>query len=91
MHVLRPKHLIIIQFLLFYFYTGIVSLSNSISDSTKMDLYYDLSSLVVAAETDQSEKRLVAVGRLCTIGLMIFSAILALLLQSALQIFSTKR
>ena len=34
-----------------------------------------------------SEKRLVAVGRLCTIGLMIFSAILALLLQSALQIF----
>jgi Na+/proline symporter len=34
-----------------------------------------------------SEKRLVAVGRLCTVGLMIFSAILALLLQSALQIF----
>ena len=34
-----------------------------------------------------SEKRLVAVGRLCTIGLMIFSALLALLLQSALQIF----
>lgn len=34
-----------------------------------------------------SEKRLVAVGRLCTIGLMIFSAALALLLQSALQIF----
>ena len=25
-----------------------------------MDLYYDLSSLVVAAQTDQSEKRLVA-------------------------------
>ena len=34
-----------------------------------------------------SEKRLVTVGRLCTIGLMVFSAILALLLQSALQIF----
>ena len=34
-----------------------------------------------------SEKRLVAVGRLCTISLMIFSAALALLLQSALQIF----
>ena len=34
-----------------------------------------------------SEKRLVAVGRLCTIGLMIFSALLALLLQNALQIF----
>ena len=34
-----------------------------------------------------SEKRLVSVGRLCTIGLMVFSAILALLLQSALQIF----
>jgi SSS family solute:Na+ symporter len=34
-----------------------------------------------------SEKRLVAVGRLCTIALMIFSAALALLLQSALQIF----
>ncbi|MEK9603636.1 MAG: sodium:solute symporter family protein [Flavobacteriaceae bacterium] len=34
-----------------------------------------------------SEKRLVAVGRLCTIGLMILSAALALLLQSALQIF----
>ena len=34
-----------------------------------------------------SEKRLVGVGRLCTIGLMIFSALLALLLQSALQIF----
>tara|TARA_B100000963_G_scaffold152630_1_gene132968 strand:+ start:2095 stop:3906 length:1812 start_codon:yes stop_codon:yes gene_type:complete len=34
-----------------------------------------------------SEKRLVAVGRFCTIGLMIFSALLALLLQSALQIF----
>ncbi len=36
---------------------------------------------------EASEKRLVAVGRLCTIGLMILSAILALLLQSALQIF----
>ena len=34
-----------------------------------------------------SEKRLVAVGRLSTIGLMIFSALLALLLQNALQIF----
>lgn len=34
-----------------------------------------------------SEKRLVAVGRLCTIGLMVFSAALALLLQNALQIF----
>ena len=34
-----------------------------------------------------SEKRLVSIGRLCTVGLMIFSAILALLLQSALQIF----
>ncbi|MEC7619764.1 MAG: sodium:solute symporter family protein, partial [Bacteroidota bacterium] len=34
-----------------------------------------------------SEKRLVTVGRLCTISLMVFSAILALLLQSALQIF----
>ena len=34
-----------------------------------------------------SEKRLVAVGRLCTISLMIFSAALALMLQSALQIF----
>jgi SSS family solute:Na+ symporter len=34
-----------------------------------------------------SEKRLVAVGRFCTIGLMILSAMLALLLQSALQIF----
>ena len=32
-------------------------------------------------------KRLVTVGRLCTISLMVFSAILALLLQSALQIF----
>jgi Na+/proline symporter len=36
---------------------------------------------------EASEKRLVAVGRLCTIGLMILSAALALLLQSALQIF----
>ena len=34
-----------------------------------------------------SEKRLVAVGRLCTVGLMVFSAALALLLQNALQIF----
>ena len=31
-----------------------------------MDLYYDLSSLVVAAQTDQSEKRLVA-GQMGTI------------------------
>tara|TARA_R110002051_G_scaffold87713_4_gene154497 strand:- start:49486 stop:51300 length:1815 start_codon:yes stop_codon:yes gene_type:complete len=34
-----------------------------------------------------SEKRLVAVGRMATIILMIFSAILALLLQNALQLF----
>jgi SSS family solute:Na+ symporter len=34
-----------------------------------------------------SEKRLVAVGRLCTVGLMVLSAALALLLQNALQIF----
>lgn len=34
-----------------------------------------------------SEKRLVAVGRLSTIGLMVFSAVLALLLQNALQLF----
>jgi Na+/proline symporter len=34
-----------------------------------------------------SEKRLVAVGRISTVGLMILSAVLALLLQSALQIF----
>ncbi len=34
-----------------------------------------------------SEKRLVAVGRLSTVVLMIFSALLALLLQNALQLF----
>lgn len=34
-----------------------------------------------------SEKRLVAVGRMATVSLMILSAILALLLQNALQIF----
>lgn len=34
-----------------------------------------------------SEKRLVAVGRLSTVILMIFSAVLALLLQNALQLF----
>ncbi|MEP1488786.1 MAG: sodium:solute symporter family protein [Algibacter sp.] len=34
-----------------------------------------------------SEKRLVAVGRISTIVLMIFSAVLALLLQNALQLF----
>ncbi len=34
-----------------------------------------------------SEKKLVAVGRLSTIALMVFSAILALLLQNALQLF----
>jgi Na+/proline symporter len=34
-----------------------------------------------------SEKRLVAVGRISTIALMILSAVLALLLQNALQIF----
>ena len=34
-----------------------------------------------------SEKRLVTVGRLCTVGLMVLSAALALLLQNALQIF----
>ena len=34
-----------------------------------------------------SEKRLVAVGRLSTIALMVFSALLALLLQNALQLF----
>lgn len=34
-----------------------------------------------------SEKRLVAVGRLSTIGLMVLSALLALLLQNALQLF----
>ena len=36
---------------------------------------------------DASEKRLVAVGRLSTVVLMIFSAILALFLQDAMQIF----
>lgn len=36
---------------------------------------------------DASEKRLVAVGRLSTVVLMIFSAALALLLQNALQLF----
>jgi Na+/proline symporter len=34
-----------------------------------------------------SEKRLVAVGRLSTVVLMVFSAVLALLLQNALQLF----
>ncbi|MBT8177712.1 MAG: Na+:solute symporter [Eudoraea sp.] len=34
-----------------------------------------------------SEKRLVAVGRLSTVALMVFSALLALLLQNALQLF----
>ena len=36
---------------------------------------------------DASEKRLVAVGRLSTVALMVFSAMLALLLQNALQLF----
>ncbi len=36
---------------------------------------------------DASEKRLVAVGRISTIALMVFSALLALLLQNALQLF----
>jgi len=36
---------------------------------------------------DATEKRLVAVGRISTIVLMVFSAILALLLQNALQLF----
>ncbi|MEL0455728.1 sodium:solute symporter family protein [Flavobacteriaceae bacterium SZ-1-7] len=36
---------------------------------------------------EASEKRLVAVGRLSTVILMVFSAILALLLQNALQLF----
>lgn len=36
---------------------------------------------------DASEKRLVAVGRLSTVALMVFSALLALLLQNALQLF----
>ena len=35
-----------------------------------------------------SEKRLVAVGRISTIVLMVFSALLALLLQNALQLFN---
>jgi len=34
-----------------------------------------------------SEKRLVAVGRISTVGLMVLSALLALLLQNALQLF----
>ena len=37
---------------------------------------------------DASEKKLVAVGRISTILLMVFSAILALLLQNALQLFN---
>ncbi|WP_299318068.1 sodium:solute symporter family protein [uncultured Maribacter sp.] len=37
---------------------------------------------------DASEKRLVAVGRISTVVLMIFSAALALLLQNALQLFN---
>jgi len=36
---------------------------------------------------DASEKRLVAVGRISTVVLMIFSALLALVLQNALQLF----
>ncbi len=36
---------------------------------------------------DASEKRLVAVGRLSTVVLMVFSALLALVLQNALQLF----
>lgn len=36
---------------------------------------------------DASEKRLVAVGRISTVILMVFSAILALLMQNAMQIF----
>ncbi|MEO6348473.1 MAG: sodium:solute symporter family protein [Aquaticitalea sp.] len=36
---------------------------------------------------EASEKRLVAVGRISTVVLMVFSAILALLLQNALQLF----
>lgn len=35
-----------------------------------------------------SEKKLVAVGRIATVGLMILSALLALLLQNALQLFN---
>ena len=35
-----------------------------------------------------SEKRLVAVGRISTVALMVFSALLALLLQNAFQLFS---
>ena len=35
-----------------------------------------------------SEKRLVAVGRIATVGLMVLSAIVALLLQNALQLFN---
>ncbi len=37
---------------------------------------------------EASEKRLVAVGRISTVVLMVFSAILALLLQNALQLFN---
>ena len=37
---------------------------------------------------DASEKRLVAVGRFSTVVLMVFSALLALLLQNALQLFN---
>jgi Na+/proline symporter len=37
---------------------------------------------------DASEKKLVAVGRISTIVLMLFSAVLALLLQNALQLFN---
>ncbi|MFC4220560.1 sodium:solute symporter family protein [Flagellimonas marina] len=36
---------------------------------------------------EASEKRLVAVGRISTVGLMVLSALLALLLQNALQLF----
>ncbi len=36
---------------------------------------------------DASEKRLVAVGRIATVGLMVFSALFALVLQNALQLF----
>jgi Na+/proline symporter len=36
---------------------------------------------------DASEKKLVAVGRIATVGLMVFSALFALVLQNALQLF----
>lgn len=36
---------------------------------------------------DASEKKLVAIGRISTVGLMVFSALLALVLQNALQLF----